>query len=206
MVARLSKEKQQQVREKILQVAYPLFMEKGFEQTRTRDISEAAGIAEGTLFNYYPSKESLFLECMADHYDASETPAAFSSEPGASAVEQVTSFMLHRFQSYFLLPRGVLKEMASLILKLSRKKPSVFQKLLAADFKAVGELEKLLETLVEKKLLLPCDTELAASVLFSFVVYDYLSYLYVKDQTKEQTLRVIREKIAFALAGWLPQE
>src|SRR5262249_44330819 len=41
--------------------ALKLFAEKGFYNTSTRAISRKAGIAEGTLFNYFETKEDLAL-------------------------------------------------------------------------------------------------------------------------------------------------
>jgi AcrR family transcriptional regulator len=48
----------------ILDVAATLFAERGFHRTTTRDIAEAAEIAEGTLYNYFDSKEDLLLGIM----------------------------------------------------------------------------------------------------------------------------------------------
>jgi AcrR family transcriptional regulator len=45
----------------ILRAALELFAEKGFYRTTTKAISRKAGIAEGTLFNYFPTKEDLAL-------------------------------------------------------------------------------------------------------------------------------------------------
>jgi len=44
-----------------LRAALKLFAEKGFYRTTTKAISQKAGIAEGTLFNYFPTKEDLAL-------------------------------------------------------------------------------------------------------------------------------------------------
>jgi AcrR family transcriptional regulator len=38
-----------------------LFKEKGFENTTVDEITKEAGIAKGTFFNYFPTKESLLL-------------------------------------------------------------------------------------------------------------------------------------------------
>jgi AcrR family transcriptional regulator len=46
---------------RILAAALQLFKEKGLEGTTTKEISEKAGIAEGTLFNYFKTKEDLAL-------------------------------------------------------------------------------------------------------------------------------------------------
>jgi len=44
-----------------LRAALDLFAEKGFYRTTTKAISKKAGIAEGTLFNYFETKEDLAL-------------------------------------------------------------------------------------------------------------------------------------------------
>jgi AcrR family transcriptional regulator len=51
----------EQTKERILAAALELFREKGLEGTTTREISRRAGIAEGTLFNYFKTKEDLAL-------------------------------------------------------------------------------------------------------------------------------------------------
>ena len=49
--------KQQQ----ILESAIKLFAEKGYANTSTNEIAKEAGVAEGTLFRYYKTKETLLL-------------------------------------------------------------------------------------------------------------------------------------------------
>ena len=58
---RVTAEQKRQTRERILECARKLFSDKGFEQTTTRDIAEAARIASGTMFNYFPTKEALAM-------------------------------------------------------------------------------------------------------------------------------------------------
>jgi AcrR family transcriptional regulator len=54
-------ENKEKTRRAILQAALALFAEKGFYQTTTKAISRKAKIAEGTLFNYFQTKEDLAL-------------------------------------------------------------------------------------------------------------------------------------------------
>jgi AcrR family transcriptional regulator len=51
----------EQTKERILKAALELFKEKGLERTTTKEISKRSGIAEGTLFNYFKTKEDLAL-------------------------------------------------------------------------------------------------------------------------------------------------
>lgn len=56
-------------RERIIACAAQLFATKGFEQTTTREITEAAQIATGTLFNYFPAKEDIAVNLVAQEMD-----------------------------------------------------------------------------------------------------------------------------------------
>jgi AcrR family transcriptional regulator len=54
-------ENKENTRQAILRAALELFAEQGFFRTTTKAISRKAGIAEGTLFNYFQTKEDLAL-------------------------------------------------------------------------------------------------------------------------------------------------
>ena len=49
-----------------LNAARQLFAANGFEASTTRDIADAAGIASGTLFNYFATKEDLLASLAAE--------------------------------------------------------------------------------------------------------------------------------------------
>jgi AcrR family transcriptional regulator len=51
----------EQTKQRILRAALELFREKGLEGTTTKEISKRSRIAEGTLFNYFKTKEDLAL-------------------------------------------------------------------------------------------------------------------------------------------------
>ncbi len=48
-------------RQRLLSESLRLFREKGFEQTTVAEITEAAGVAKGTFFNYFATKEDVLL-------------------------------------------------------------------------------------------------------------------------------------------------
>jgi AcrR family transcriptional regulator len=51
-----------QKRERILEAAARLFAERGYAAARAEDVAKAAGIAKGSVFQHFGSKEGLFLE------------------------------------------------------------------------------------------------------------------------------------------------
>lgn len=52
-------------RERIVTAARRLFAEKGFDGATTAAIARAAGVAEGSIYRHFASKEDLFLTCVA---------------------------------------------------------------------------------------------------------------------------------------------
>jgi AcrR family transcriptional regulator len=57
-------------RERILEAALALFQKKGFDATTTKAIARKARVAEGTIFNYFTTKEDIalyFFEKEASH-------------------------------------------------------------------------------------------------------------------------------------------
>lgn len=63
---RITEQAKQETRARILEKAAGLFSAKGFEDCTTRDLAVAAGLAAGTLFNYFPSKETLAMTMVAE--------------------------------------------------------------------------------------------------------------------------------------------
>ncbi len=51
-----------QTRTRILQAAQRLFASQGFDGTTTRDLAQAAGVAEGTLFRHFANKKAILVE------------------------------------------------------------------------------------------------------------------------------------------------
>ena len=67
---RITAKAKAETRARILEAAANLFQINGFSQTTTRDIARATGLATGTLFNYFATKEELALNlvgtCLRD--------------------------------------------------------------------------------------------------------------------------------------------
>ena len=53
-------------KEILYRCAREVFAQKGFKDTNVTDITGRAGVAAGTFYNYYPSKDRLFMEIYAE--------------------------------------------------------------------------------------------------------------------------------------------
>ncbi|KMJ57595.1 TetR family transcriptional regulator [Bacillus sp. LL01] len=56
----------------VLTCAHKLFIEKGFQATSIQDILDESGIAKGTLYNYFSSKNELLIELFKTLYQKME--------------------------------------------------------------------------------------------------------------------------------------
>ncbi len=63
----ISKEQKQKNRRLIIQAAVELMIEKGLKAAAMREIAKNAGIGAATIYNYFPTKESILFAYYEDH-------------------------------------------------------------------------------------------------------------------------------------------
>ena len=68
--ARTRAAKREATKARIVAAALGLFQSKGFEATTTKAIARKARVAEGTVFNYFPTKEDIALYFFGQEVDA----------------------------------------------------------------------------------------------------------------------------------------
>jgi len=88
---RITAEAKSATRERILDAATRLFRREGWDHTTTRSIAQAAGIATGTLFNYFQSKEAIAADLIAVSLDRAQQ--AFRAGQAASLEEDLFSLI-----------------------------------------------------------------------------------------------------------------
>jgi AcrR family transcriptional regulator len=90
---RVTAETRQTTRQAILEAAERLFRSQGFEQTTTRDLAREAGIAVGTLFNYFPTKEAIVMQLVTDSLETAVARFPKRRRGGASLEEDLFLFV-----------------------------------------------------------------------------------------------------------------
>ncbi len=91
----LRERKKQQTRQAIAETARNLFAGRGFEAVTVADVARAAEVSEGTVFNYFPTKEDLFYSGM-ETFEAELVEAIRERSPGKSVVAAFRRFVLER--------------------------------------------------------------------------------------------------------------
>ncbi len=63
-----TEERKAELRRKLLDLGKAAFTRYGLEKTTVGELARAAGIAKGTFYHFFPSKEALFAEVLLEEY------------------------------------------------------------------------------------------------------------------------------------------
>ena len=128
-------------KQQILAAATAVFSQKGYAGATTREIAETADISEGTLYNYFASKQDLLIG-LADAY-ADKVTAEMAGVAGETLEEIMAELLTARFQS------GQERRMFLVFLSEARLNPDIdHSKIQAAFARIVRTSEQRLETAV----------------------------------------------------------
>jgi AcrR family transcriptional regulator len=84
-------------RAQILMGAAQVFAEKGYHQATTKEIARAAGVSEGTIYNYFKNKRDLLL-AMIDLMGMQSVKSIIANNPPEDPREFITSVLNDRYQ------------------------------------------------------------------------------------------------------------
>jgi AcrR family transcriptional regulator len=102
--------------ERIVATAVELAEEGGFENVRLREVAAVSGVALGTLYRHFRSKEDLLLAALAREVEGLEKRTQERPAPGDDALERVTGFFRTATRALCRKPnlaRAVLRAVAS---------------------------------------------------------------------------------------------
>ena len=84
----------------ILEAARVVFAKKGFSRSTVEDIAEAAGVAKGTLYLYFPSKEAIYMEALRQGVGALRERTRKKLEAAPATADKIRAFIETRIE-YF---------------------------------------------------------------------------------------------------------
>ncbi|MGX1884648.1 TetR family transcriptional regulator [Streptomyces sp. NPDC055287] len=92
-------ERQEARRRRILHASAQLASRGGFDAVQMREVAEAAGVALGTLYRYFPSKVHLLVATMQDQLQHMHTTLRKRPPGGESAAERVAETLMRAFRA-----------------------------------------------------------------------------------------------------------
>lgn len=189
----------QAIRNRIVKAALSLFQTKGFDGTTTKSIARKAGIAEGTVFNYFRTKEDIalyFFEQEVGHAVASvrDNPRLRK----ASLEEKL--FALVESQLEYLAPYERFIGAALLhALKPSSPLGPFSHRAMELRHRYLGFVEELIEESIPKQKQNPLAF-LAPEVFWIYYLGTLLYWLYDTSEDKQNTLAFLDRSLTIGVA------
>lgn len=161
-------------RERIIAAAGRLFGERGYHNTTTAEIAEAAGVAAGTIYIYFSSKEELlvavFEEFLSEHMD--RLRAAVAAEP-----DPVSKLRVLLKQGFQLMEDN--PDSARIFLSQLRQSTTMIKMVAKRSSRAyLDVIEAILADGIRRGVCREVNVHIAATMVFGafqMVVYDWVA-------------------------------
>ncbi len=148
-------------RRQILDGAYRIFMQQGFDATSMGDIAREAGVSKGTLYVYFDSKERLFQELVREE-KARQFPAIFAINPNETDVRAVLTRIGRQF-ARFITQSHVVMAMRTIIAMAERMPDIAIEFFDSGPRQCANQLADYLRAQIATGSLAMADVDLAAA-------------------------------------------
>src|SRR5512138_285691 len=92
-------------RERVVRAALELGAEGGYDAVQMRDVASRAGVALGTIYRYFPSKDALLLAVMVQWLRDLEERVGRRPPAGATTVERIMDVLRRALRTMDRQPR-----------------------------------------------------------------------------------------------------
>lgn len=189
----------QAIRKRIVTAALNLFQTKGFDATTTKAIARKAGIAEGTVFNYFKSKEDIALHFFEQEVDQAIASVRDNPRLRKAPLEEKLFALVHS-QLEFLAPYERFIG-AAFIHALKPASPLGIFSHRAQELRHryVGFVQELIDESVPKHRHSPL-TFLAPEVFWIYYLGALLYWLHDSSPGKQHTLAFLDRSLAIGVS------
>lgn len=189
------------LRGKILAAAHEVFLAQGFESTTIGQIAERAQVGLGTAYNYFQSKEELFLLAMAEELEnavVTESERPLGNEDPADAV--MTMLLANIKRMNFFGKRTWRVAMAALFRSMKSNRRALHE-LAKADRRVLDRIAvKLEEAKARGTLRADFSVETAIELIYGTMMLQVGLYIYMDEVTFEDACAKIEASIRFILS------
>lgn len=162
----------EQRRQQIIEAAARVFARKGYERATTREIALEADVSEGTIYNYFASKQQLLLELadLVQEEFSSIVPEPQSAQDMREAVVQAVERVLAVIAENAVVIRGLLTAMWD-------RGYGFHGYMLPGAQKLTAQVEEFLRARVAVGAMRPSDVHLVARMILGMVIYVAMPYI-----------------------------
>ncbi len=199
------RDRQKQERERrIVKAAERMFARKGYAEVAMEDVAARAGLAVGTIYNYFPSKSALLLAIVRRETESLLARGRkILDDPPSDPATAVSAFTEIFLDDFTRDDRRLWRELFGAAIA---EPATVGRRLFQADEQLVAQLASLLDQ-YRRDGVLASDMEPipAATVLYS-VCFTWMTAYLMNDATSAEMVRnEIRSGVAIVLRGLFPR-
>lgn len=200
-MAGLRERRQKETRADILRVSRDLFLEKGYEATTMEQIAEKADVSAGTLYNYFPSKDEIFLAVMSVEI-AIDAEKDHQDENGASGYgmeDALLKFLNGYIKAFKFFKKSLWKDVMSIV--FAKSGSALFKKWFSFDLRFVASLEKKLQEF-KKDGCLPASFDCggASFNIYSVLMTLFVLYVYTDDMSVDDFETKVRKQLKLIIS------
>ena len=180
-------------KEEIMKAAANLFSQKSYHDVTVDQIAEGVGVAKGTIYLYFESKENLYLEILEHTYETIESILEKEIAKEDPAPKKLKKILRSIFQFYFQ-NMDVLRILTRDETRLIREHYEFTERW---RHRRIKLYRKILEKGIKEGSFRPANTELMALIIFGLV--GSVMFFYPTDKTAgeiaEEVFSMISEGI-----------
>lgn len=196
----IREEKKRKIQEKIIQAAKELFLEKEFDQVTMSQIAKRADVGLGTAYNYYASKEELYLVAGGTAFIFGKE---FSKRKKCQSVDELIDEMMNEISQLAKITKESWRTSLSSLAKAAEKKPTLFLELVAIDHLFIDKLKQSIEYLQQKQqidsvkksdiLLELIYSTMFTSILF-FIYNDQMAFTDLEEELRFKLNQLLKKR------------
>lgn len=188
--------KKRELQEKIVRAAKQLFLEKEFDDVTMSEIAKQAEVGLGTAYNYYSSKEELFLIAGGTEFLFGE--GIVLTKP-IETLDELIEMLVNEMKRLVKISRVSWRSSLSSLTRAAEKKPHLFLELVAIDHAFIGTIQETISLLQEKKQLKTGRLDTIIDLIYSVLFTNFLFYIYSEEQVFEKIEVELTSKLRFLL-------
>jgi len=175
-MARITLENKEETKAAIIKESMKLFSDFGYAKTNTKTIAQRCNIAEGTIFNYFATKDDILMAVFDDlsiRSDFTEMPSSIHP------IDKIIDVFIIPLRKLNRIPKQFVMDIIISAMKLSRKNNTLLHKLLTLDMSYVKKAEEQMSaSLTFEKY--EMNAQMLSEILYAAVATEYLLYIFTE--------------------------
>jgi len=225
-MARISQENKDETKAAIIKQSMKLFNDLGYAKTNTKTIAKQCNIAEGTIFNYFATKDDIL---MAVFEDLSMQPDLTEMPVSLQPIDNIIDILIIPLSKLNRVPKQFVMDILISAMKLSKKNNTLLHKLLTLDMTYVKKAEEQMKVILifegnkqnkinkTNEMNEPKETHgiteiddstlmnasILSEILYATIATDYLLYIFNETMSFSEFEGSVRNKLRLLMNPYL---